>query len=129
MSYDSTIAVKATIEQINGFQIGSKRLKVQHKRVNSNGMQKSHNMHMHNNQLLNSAGHGMMHTMTVPVHTSSQEGDVMVGVDPSSLGGQEGNQSSLSVEGIGSGVKTGPSQSQEEEIAGELEHLDLSYRG
>jgi len=123
VSYDSTMAAEAAIEQMNGFQIGSKRLKVQHKRVNSNGMQKFHN------PPLNNAGHGMMHTMTVPVHTSTQEGDVMVGVDPSSLGGQEGNQASLSVEGIGSGVKTGPSQSQEEEIAGELEHLDLSYRG
>eukprot|EP00934_Nitzschia_sp_Nitz4_P004564 Nitzschia sp. Nitz4//scaffold2_size372955//85058//86891//NITZ4_000383-RA/size372955-snap-gene-0.69-mRNA-1//-1//CDS//3329546656//4554//frame0 len=39
VSYDSVIAAEAAIEQMNGFQIGNKRLKVQHKRVhNSNGM-------------------------------------------------------------------------------------------
>lgn len=33
MSYDSVQAAEAAIEQMNGFQIGSKRLKVQHKRI------------------------------------------------------------------------------------------------
>lgn len=33
VSYDSVIAAEAAIEQMNGFQIGNKRLKVQHKRV------------------------------------------------------------------------------------------------
>ena len=33
VSYDSVIAAEQAIEQMNGFQIGSKRLKVQHKRV------------------------------------------------------------------------------------------------
>lgn len=33
MSYDSIIAAEQAIEQMNGFQIGNKRLKVQHKRV------------------------------------------------------------------------------------------------
>jgi len=38
VSYDSVIAAEAAIEQMNGFQIGNKRLKVQHKRVHiSNG--------------------------------------------------------------------------------------------
>lgn len=34
VSYDSVISAEHAIEQMNGFQIGSKRLKVQHKRVN-----------------------------------------------------------------------------------------------
>jgi len=39
VSYDSVIAAESAIEQMNGFQIGNKRLKVQHKRVhNHNGM-------------------------------------------------------------------------------------------
>jgi CUG-BP- and ETR3-like factor len=33
VSYDSVIAAENAIEQMNGFQIGNKRLKVQHKRV------------------------------------------------------------------------------------------------
>lgn len=33
VSYDSVIAAEQAIEQMNGFQIGNKRLKVQHKRV------------------------------------------------------------------------------------------------
>eukprot|EP00521_Asterionellopsis_glacialis_P006702 CAMPEP_0195287648 /NCGR_PEP_ID=MMETSP0707-20130614/4623_1 /TAXON_ID=33640 /ORGANISM="Asterionellopsis glacialis, Strain CCMP134" /LENGTH=491 /DNA_ID=CAMNT_0040347423 /DNA_START=87 /DNA_END=1562 /DNA_ORIENTATION=+ len=37
VSYDSVISAESAIEQMNGFQIGNKRLKVQHKRVNSNG--------------------------------------------------------------------------------------------
>lgn len=35
VSYDSMQAAEAAIEQMNGFQIGSKRLKVQHKRIHS----------------------------------------------------------------------------------------------
>eukprot|EP00559_Dactyliosolen_fragilissimus_P004845 CAMPEP_0184865846 /NCGR_PEP_ID=MMETSP0580-20130426/19396_1 /TAXON_ID=1118495 /ORGANISM="Dactyliosolen fragilissimus" /LENGTH=581 /DNA_ID=CAMNT_0027365215 /DNA_START=281 /DNA_END=2026 /DNA_ORIENTATION=- len=34
VSYDSVVAAENAIEQMNGFQIGNKRLKVQHKRVN-----------------------------------------------------------------------------------------------
>jgi len=43
VSYDSVISAESAIEQMNGFQIGNKRLKVQHKRVHghSNGMQQS----------------------------------------------------------------------------------------
>jgi len=37
VSYDSTQSAEAAIEQMNGFQIGSKRLKVQHKRINHKG--------------------------------------------------------------------------------------------
>lgn len=33
MSYDSVISAETAIEHMNGFQIGNKRLKVQHKRV------------------------------------------------------------------------------------------------
>jgi RNA recognition motif-containing protein len=33
VSYDSVISAETAIEQMNGFQIGNKRLKVQHKRV------------------------------------------------------------------------------------------------
>jgi RNA recognition motif-containing protein len=33
VSYDSVVAAEQAIEQMNGFQIGNKRLKVQHKRV------------------------------------------------------------------------------------------------
>mmetsp|Transcript_13786 Transcript_13786/g.31797 ORF Transcript_13786/g.31797 Transcript_13786/m.31797 type:complete len:332 (+) Transcript_13786:165-1160(+) len=36
VSYDSVISAESAIEQMNGFQIGNKRLKVQHKRVHSN---------------------------------------------------------------------------------------------
>jgi len=37
VSYDSVMSAESAIEQMNGFQIGNKRLKVQHKRVNSHG--------------------------------------------------------------------------------------------
>ena len=37
VSYDSVISAESAIEQMNGFQIGNKRLKVQHKRVHNNG--------------------------------------------------------------------------------------------
>lgn len=37
VSYDSVISAESAIEQMNGFQIGNKRLKVQHKRVHGNG--------------------------------------------------------------------------------------------
>ena len=40
VSYDSVLSAETAIEQMNGFQIGPKRLKVQHKRVHSqNGTQ------------------------------------------------------------------------------------------
>lgn len=35
VSYDSVMSAETAIEQMNGFQIGNKRLKVQHKRVHS----------------------------------------------------------------------------------------------
>merc|ERR1712151_523308 len=39
VSYDSVMSAESAIEQMNGFQIGNKRLKVQHKRVHGhNGM-------------------------------------------------------------------------------------------
>lgn len=41
VSYDSVIAAEAAIEQMNGFQIGNKRLKVQHKRVHINNSTRS----------------------------------------------------------------------------------------
>jgi CUG-BP- and ETR3-like factor len=34
VSYDSVVSAESAIEQMNGFQIGNKRLKVQHKRLN-----------------------------------------------------------------------------------------------
>ncbi|KAL3911646.1 MAG: hypothetical protein SGARI_001547 [Bacillariaceae sp.] len=37
VSYDSVISAESAIEQMNGFQIGNKRLKVQHKRVHGHG--------------------------------------------------------------------------------------------
>ena len=37
VSYDSVISAEQAIEQMNGFQIGAKRLKVQHKRVHHRG--------------------------------------------------------------------------------------------
>lgn len=39
VSYDSVAAASSAIEQMNGFQIGNKRLKVQHKRVHGNRQQ------------------------------------------------------------------------------------------
>lgn len=45
VSYDSVISAEAAIEQMNGFQIGTKRLKVQHKRVHGhNDMQQQHHI-------------------------------------------------------------------------------------
>ena len=48
MSYDSVMSAESAIEQMNGFQIGNKRLKVQHKRVHGNdgmvGMQSPYHM-------------------------------------------------------------------------------------
>jgi RNA recognition motif-containing protein len=47
VSYDSVMSAESAIEQMNGFQIGNKRLKVQHKRVNTHphdGMQHHHHM-------------------------------------------------------------------------------------
>lgn len=37
VSYDTVVAAEQAIEQMNGFQIGNKRLKVQHKRVHGGG--------------------------------------------------------------------------------------------
>lgn len=37
VSYDQVLAAQQAIEQMNGFQIGNKRLKVQHKRINVDG--------------------------------------------------------------------------------------------
>ena len=50
VSYDSVISAEHAIEQMNGFQIGNKRLKVQHKRVHHRGPAGGgggggHNMH------------------------------------------------------------------------------------
>jgi RNA recognition motif-containing protein len=56
VSYDSVMSAESAIEQMNGFQIGSKRLKVQHKRVhghNFGGMQQSqapHSQQQHQQQ-------------------------------------------------------------------------------
>ena len=41
VSYDSVTAAASAIEQMNGFQIGNKRLKVQHKRVHGQQQQPS----------------------------------------------------------------------------------------
>jgi len=43
VSYDNTPSANAAIEQMNGFQIGNKRLKVQHKRVHSHSPSRHHN--------------------------------------------------------------------------------------
>ena len=37
VSYDQVASAQQAIEQMNGFQIGNKRLKVQHKRVHVGG--------------------------------------------------------------------------------------------
>lgn len=50
VSYDSVMAAEAAIEQMNGFQIGNKRLKVQHKRVSSHRQQQQHQPHQGNHQ-------------------------------------------------------------------------------
>lgn len=49
VSYDSVISAESAIEQMNGFQIGNKRLKVQHKRVHGNHQQQQahHQHHQH----------------------------------------------------------------------------------
>lgn len=51
VSYDSVMSAESAIEQMNGFQIGNKRLKVQHKRVHSHGQSGGHNG-MHQQQAL-----------------------------------------------------------------------------
>lgn len=48
VSYDSVISAESAIEQMNGFQIGNKRLKVQHKRVH--GHNPNNNNNNNNNQ-------------------------------------------------------------------------------
>ena len=48
VSYDSPDAAESAIEQMNGYQIGPKRLKVQHKRVRQQQMpQQQHHLHFH----------------------------------------------------------------------------------
>ena len=47
VSYDSIISAEHAIEQMNGFQIGNKRLKVQHKRVNRRPPVSVPTMHQH----------------------------------------------------------------------------------
>lgn len=52
VSYDSVISAESAIEQMNGFQIGNKRLKVQHKRVHvshhsDSGVPHYHHHHHH----------------------------------------------------------------------------------
>jgi len=55
VSYDSTMSAESAIEQMNGFQIGNKRLKVQHKRVHGHGhngmsQQQHHHQQQHQQQ-------------------------------------------------------------------------------
>ena len=48
VSYDSPGAAESAIEQMNGYQMGPKRLKVQHKRVRQQQMpQQQHHLHYH----------------------------------------------------------------------------------
>lgn len=54
VSYDSPLSANGAIEQMNGFQIGNKRLKVQHKRVHPHNSYNNMNvnpanMHVHHN--------------------------------------------------------------------------------
>eukprot|EP00549_Striatella_unipunctata_P016963 CAMPEP_0118703392 /NCGR_PEP_ID=MMETSP0800-20121206/18526_1 /TAXON_ID=210618 ORGANISM="Striatella unipunctata, Strain CCMP2910" /NCGR_SAMPLE_ID=MMETSP0800 /ASSEMBLY_ACC=CAM_ASM_000638 /LENGTH=180 /DNA_ID=CAMNT_0006604909 /DNA_START=280 /DNA_END=822 /DNA_ORIENTATION=+ len=54
VSYDSVQSAESAIEQMNGFQIGNKRLKVQHKRVNYNSQGGYSNNNNSNNSSNNS---------------------------------------------------------------------------
>lgn len=72
VSYDSPAAADAAIRQMNGFQIGSKRLKVQHKRLSSSSGMPPHHMAPH---------HGPPHHMAHlhapgPMPTHDGAGDV-----------------------------------------------------
>jgi len=78
VSYDSVMSAESAIEQMNGFQIGNKRLKVQHKRVSSMmgiGMSPQDIPHPMPQGMPPPMPHGMMppqqmqmlmHTMTIP---------------------------------------------------------------
>mmetsp|Transcript_22841 Transcript_22841/g.49583 ORF Transcript_22841/g.49583 Transcript_22841/m.49583 type:complete len:665 (+) Transcript_22841:1-1995(+) len=71
VSYDSVISAEQAIEQMNGFQIGAKRLKVQHKRVHhrgpSGGSGDSHHSHHHSPNLSGSpVMYPMQHPMMLP---------------------------------------------------------------
>ena len=65
VSYDSVISAESAIEQMNGFQIGNKRLKVQHKRVHGNN-----------------GGGGQQHGGPPPDYSDSQPLDPSEGVEP-----------------------------------------------
>ena len=62
VSYDSIISAEHAIEQMNGFQIGNKRLKVQHKRVNHRPPVSVPAMHHHYYPQMQSPMH------QIPVH-------------------------------------------------------------
>lgn len=65
MSYDAPQAAETAISQMNGFQIGSKRLKVQHKRVRHGGGSGGGGMQ-------NMGGMDMMHSMPQPMQSQLQ---------------------------------------------------------
>lgn len=50
VSYDNTASAEASISAMNGFQIGSKRLKVQHKRMSADDVYPSFGGNFHNSQ-------------------------------------------------------------------------------
>ena len=50
VSYDNTASAEASISAMNGFQIGSKRLKVQHKRMSADEVYPSFGGNFHNSQ-------------------------------------------------------------------------------
>jgi RNA recognition motif-containing protein len=69
VSYDSVIAAEAAIEQMNGFQIGNKRLKVQHKRVHGSNL----NLPVHHNPRHHHHHHYQQ--QPIPHHPGNDEDD------------------------------------------------------
>lgn len=97
VSYDSVISAESAIEQMNGFQIGNKRLKVQHKRVHGNngGSNRSngqgslmttneHNQPSQNPSIGINSTHGSLDVPagSNPVDTGGSSSPPIVGISP-----------------------------------------------
>jgi CUG-BP- and ETR3-like factor len=98
VSYDSIMSAELAIEQMNGFQIGNKRLKVQHKRVShrqpQTGLANPEPMEGHRNNMPlmpqaipQAQGHGQYYPQGGGAPPGAQVGQY----DPNSAAGQHGS--------------------------------------
>mmetsp|Transcript_202 Transcript_202/g.281 ORF Transcript_202/g.281 Transcript_202/m.281 type:complete len:599 (+) Transcript_202:388-2184(+) len=94
VSYDSIIAAEHAIEQMNGFQIGNKRLKVQHKRVNHRPPVPAMQSAVHHAYYQLPHHSGPMHQM--PVHDVPPA----IEISGSTVGGDNGYNTSNTQQGV-----------------------------